>query len=132
MPDSHCQPLAASRDISSPPTGRESLLTRHLKNRFPFWEPGDQKSISNTNNNFGDIAWVSPTVRCGEQVHLNLALTGVVQWAGHCPINEKVSGSISGQGIGLGCGPGPQSGACERQLSDVSLAHQCFSFPSPL
>ena len=30
------------------------------------------------------------------------------------PVNQKVPGSISSQGICLGRGPGPQQGACER------------------
>ena len=41
--------------------------------------------------------------------------------------NQKVSGSVPSQSTHLGCWPGSQSGACERQPIDVSLAHQCFS-----
>ena len=54
------------------------------------------------------------------------ALT-VAQWVGHCPANRKIAGSVSSQGTSLGCRFNPQLGACERQLNDVSLAHQCFS-----
>ena len=39
-----------------------------------------------------------------------------------CPANQRVASSIPRQGICLGCRPGPQSGACKRQLHiDVSL-----------
>ena len=44
-----------------------------------------------------------------------LALTGVAQWVGHQTANQNVSGSIPSQDTCLGCGPGPQLGACERQ-----------------
>ena len=43
------------------------------------------------------------------------------------PVNQKVTGLIPGQGAGLGCGPDPQLGACERQPINVSLTHCCFS-----
>ena len=56
-----------------------------------------------------------------------MALTGVVQWVEHHPANRKAAGSISSQGTSLGCGPGPQLGACKRQLVDVSPAHQRYS-----
>ena len=51
------------------------------------------------------------------------ALAGVAQWTEHWPANPKVagSGSVPGQGTCLGCGPGPQLGACERQPIDVSF-----------
>ena len=52
-----------------------------------------------------------------------IALAGVAQWDGHHPANQKVTGSIPSQGTCLGCRPGPQLGACERQLIDVSLVH---------
>ena len=67
--------------------------------------------------------------------YLFLALTGVAQWVDH-PANQKVAGSIPSQGTCLGCGPGPQLGVHERQLIDVSFAHQyfspSFSLPCPL
>ena len=47
-----------------------------------------------------------------------LALTGVAQWVECCPTNPKVAGLIPGQGTRLGCGFGPQLGACERQPID--------------
>ena len=56
---------------------------------------------------------------------------GSVGWASSC--KTKVAGSILGRGACLGCGPGPQSGACKRQPMDVSFACQCvspFSYPS--
>ena len=43
---------------------------------------------------------------------------------------KRFAGSIPSQGTCLGCGPGPQLGACERQLINVSLIHQCFSYLS--
>ena len=52
-----------------------------------------------------------------------VALAGVGQWFERQPVNQKVSGSVRGQGACLGCGPGPQLGACEKQPIDVSLAH---------
>ena len=50
----------------------------------------------------------------------NSALAGVAQWTEHWPATQKVTGSIPGQGTGLGCGSGPQLGVCERQQIDVS------------
>ena len=50
-------------------------------------------------------------------------------WLGRRTANRKVAGSIPGQGTHLGCGPGPQLGAHERPLIDVSLP---FSLLSPL
>ena len=45
-----------------------------------------------------------------------LALNDVAQWVGHHTTNQKVAGLILGPGtfLGLGCGPGPQLGVCER------------------
>ena len=51
------------------------------------------------------------------------ALAGVAQWIEHWPANQKVTSSIPSQGTCLGCGPGPQLGACKRQPIDVSLTH---------
>ena len=64
--------------------------------------------------------------------NLSSTPTGVAVWVGCCPVNWKVAGLISSQGTCLVCGPGPQLGACERQLTDVSLVHWCFYlFHSP-
>ena len=52
-----------------------------------------------------------------------VALAGVAQWIECQPANQKVAGLIPSQGTCLGCGPGAQLGACERQRIDVSLAH---------
>ena len=49
------------------------------------------------------------------------ALAGVAQWIECQPVNLKVTGSSPGQGTYLGCGPGPQLGACERLPINVSL-----------
>ena len=59
--------------------------------------------------------------------NVEVALTGVAQWVGHHPTNRKFSGSIPGHSTCLGCGPGPQLVAWEKQLIDVSLAHRSFS-----
>ena len=61
------------------------------------------------------------------------ALTGAAQWVAHCPANQKVTGSIPGQGPCLGYRPGAWLRVCERQPIDVSHAHRCFLpslFPS--
>ena len=43
-------------------------------------------------------------------------------WIECWPTNQKVAGSIPSQSTYLGCGPGPQLGACERHSHiDVSL-----------
>ena len=49
------------------------------------------------------------------------ALADVAQWIEHQPVNQKVAGSIPGQGTCLGCCSGLHLGACERQLINVSL-----------
>ena len=65
-----------------------------------------------------------------------IALTGVVQWVECHPENQKIASSIPSQNTCLGCRPGPQLEACERQPIDVSHTHHCFfhsfSLPSPL
>ena len=48
------------------------------------------------------------------------ALAGVAQRTEHWPVKLKVTGSIPSQGTCLGCRPGPQLGACEREVIDVS------------
>ena len=54
------------------------------------------------------------------------ALAGVAQWAEHRATNQSVACSIPSQDTCLGCGPGPQWGARERQ------PHIDVSLPSPL
>ena len=62
---------------------------------------------------------------------LDVALAGLAQWIEHRPMNQRVTGSIPSQGTLLGCGPGPQWGACERQPHiDVSLPVFLLPFPS--
>ena len=51
----------------------------------------------------------------------------MAQWIERQPVNLKVAGLIPSQGICLGYGLGPWLGVCERQPTDVSLAHRCFS-----
>ena len=43
----------------------------------------------------------------------------MAQWIEYGPANQKVAGSISSQGTCLGCQPGPQLVARERQPIDV-------------
>ena len=43
------------------------------------------------------------------------ALAGVAQWIECWPVNQRVAGSIPSQGTCLGCRPGPQQEACEKQ-----------------
>ena len=58
------------------------------------------------------------------------ALAGVAQWIECEPANQRVAGSIPSQGTCLGCGPGPQQGALERQPhTDVSLTLFLPPFP---
>ena len=49
------------------------------------------------------------------------ALAGLVQWVGHHPAIQRVTGMIPGQGTCLGCGPCSQLGTCERQPINVSF-----------
>ena len=59
------------------------------------------------------------------------ALAGVAQWIEHRPAKQRVVGSIPSQGMCLGCGPGPQLGACEKQPHiDVSLPLFCLLYTS--
>ena len=46
--------------------------------------------------------------------------------------SERFAALIPSQGTCLGCRPGPQLGACKRQLINVSFAFRCFSLLSPL
>ena len=53
---------------------------------------------------------------------IGLALAGVAQWIECWSANPNVSDLIPSQDTCLGCGPGPQKGACKRQPHiDVSL-----------
>ena len=51
-----------------------------------------------------------------------LALAAMAQWIEGRPVNQRVTSLIPSQGTCLGCRPGPQQGAQERQPHiDVSL-----------
>ena len=51
-----------------------------------------------------------------------MAPAGVAQWIERQTVKQRVAGSIPSQGTFLGCGPGPQWGAHERQPHiDVSF-----------
>ena len=58
----------------------------------------------------------------------------MAHWIEHQPANQKVAGSIPGQGISLGWGPGPQLGVCEKQPINVSHISMFLSvsFSHPL
>ena len=58
------------------------------------------------------------------------SLTAVAQWVGCRPANQKVAGSIPGQGTCLVYSPDVQLGGCNRQPIDVSLSLS-FSLYSP-
>ena len=62
---------------------------------------------------------------CGQRFkEAFIALAGVAQWVEHRSVNQKVAGSIPGQGTCLRCGLGPS------HLVDVSLTqltHRCVS-----
>ena len=65
-------------------------------------------------------------------ISLKISLDGVAQWIECQPANQKVRHMIPGQGICLGCSPGPGLGVFERQPIHVSLTYLCFSpFLSP-
>ena len=50
-------------------------------------------------------------------------LAGVGQWIECQPENRMFTSLIPSQGTCLGCGPGPQLGACEKQPTDISFIH---------
>ena len=59
------------------------------------------------------------------------ALVGVAQWTECRPENQRVVSSIPSQGTGLGCRPGPQLVAHERQPHiDIFLPLFLPPFPS--
>ena len=79
----------------------------------------------------GIIISLPPLPLAPKSIHIFLtrerALAGVAQLIERWPANQRVVGLIPSQDTCLGCGPGPQLGARERQLIDVS--HIGVSFP---
>ena len=72
----------------------------------------------------------SPVMQMGLK-SLLISLAGVAQWTECQPVNQRVAGSIPRQGTCLGCGPGPQWRAHERQPHiAVSLPLFLVAFPS--
>ena len=59
-----------------------------------------------------------------------LALGGVAQWIECWTKKQRVASLIPSMGTGLGCRPGPQEGALNRQpYNDVSLPFFFLPFP---
>ena len=58
------------------------------------------------------------------------ALAGVAQWFERRPVNQRVPGSIPSQGTCLGCRPGPQWLARERQ-PHIDVSFPLFPPPFP-
>ena len=57
------------------------------------------------------------------------ALAGWISWFEHCPMHQKVAGSIPGQGtLPKVVGSISSRGMCRKQWIDVCLSHCCFSF----
>ena len=54
-------------------------------------------------------------------------LSGMAQFIGHRSAKQKVAGLIPGQVHAWVAGSVPGRDMCERQPTDVSLSHQCFS-----
>ena len=70
---------------------------------------------------------------------VSVALAGVAQWIECQSVNERVAGLIPCQGTCLGCGQGPQLGACKGQAATSGCISQTsmflslsFSLPSHL
>ena len=59
------------------------------------------------------------------------ALAGVAQWTECLLANQSVASLIPSQGTCLGCGPGPQWGALEKQ-PHIHVSLPLFLLPSPL
>ena len=57
-------------------------------------------------------------------------LAGVAQWIECWLVNQRVSGLIPSQDTCLGCGPGPQLGAYDRQ-AHIDVAFPLFLPPFP-
>ena len=60
------------------------------------------------------------------------ALASVAPWIERWPVNQRVTGSIPGQGTHLGCEPGPQLGLCECERELIDVLSFSLSFPSPI
>ena len=70
-------------------------------------------------------------LKTGNDQNVPIALAGVAQWTECWPLNQRVTGLIPSQGIGLGCGPGPWLEACQTQPHiDISLPLFLPHFPS--
>ena len=52
-----------------------------------------------------------------------MPLLAWLSWLEHCPVNQKVTGLIPGQGTYLGGGFSSGQGGTEREPIDVSLPH---------
>ena len=70
--------------------------------------------------------WTSLGHRCSASLKAFYSLAGVAQWLECPPANQRVTGSIPGQGTCLGLGRSPVGGVWE------STTHWCFSPSFPL
>ena len=70
------------------------------------------------------------TLLCLYKNKIKIALAGVAQWTECQAKNQRVTCSIPREGTYLGCGPGPQLGACNLSHTDVSLPFFLPPFPS--
>ena len=88
-----------------------------------------RSGISKTMNGLTSVRFRS--ILSLTRVHFKtLALAGVAQWTKLQPADCKVASSIPGQGTCLGCGRGPQLGACKKQPMYVFLPLFLPLFPS--
>ena len=97
-----------------------TLDFRPVKHVLDFWPPELHESRWSYHGHVR-VQWRSKLILAGGLRKLLQSLASVAQWIEHQPANQKVAGSIPSQGTCLGCRPGPQLRACERQLIHVSL-----------
>ena len=85
---------------------------------FTSAETWKQPVFTNRQVNKENVVYIQWTIT----KPLKRALAGVAQRIEHQPENQRVTSSIPSQDMCLGCGPGPQLWAHERQLhNNVSL-----------
>ena len=90
------------------------------------------KALAHSTRVYGCLSYWEPAqvLPRTAQWKLPSALAEVAQWIESWPMNRKVASSVPSQGTCLGCGPGPQLEACERQPIDISVPLFLLPFPS--